>query len=219
VAADLKPLVPDLEAATLDELAQLPRNRLEAGTVLFRPGDEPSGFVLVLDGEIAVHLTGRSGREISLYEVAPGQTCVQTTLCLLGQVSYSAEAVAKTAVEIAVVPAGRFHRLLAESAGFRTFVFRSLGNRLSDVTGVLEQVAFVRIEARLAQELLRRAGGGEVATATHQELAAAIGSAREVISRRLEVLSRLNLVTLERGSVRILDRRGLVRVAETSDGM
>jgi CRP/FNR family transcriptional regulator len=219
VAADLKSLVPGLEAATLDELAQLPRSRLEAGTVLFRPGDEPSGFVLVLDGEIAVHLTGRSGREISLYEVAPGQTCVQTTLCLLGQVSYSAEAVAKTAVEIAVVPAGRFHRLLAESAGFRTFVFRSLGNRLSDVTGVLEQVAFVRIEARLAQELLRRAGGGEVATATHQELAAAIGSAREVISRRLEVLSRLNLVTLERGSVRILDRRGLVRVAETSDGM
>jgi len=219
VAADLKSLVPGLGPATLDELAQLPRHPLEAGTVLFRPGDEPSGFVLVLDGEIAVHLTGRSGREISLYEVEPGQTCVQTTLCLLGQVSYSAEAVAKTVVEVAIVPAGRFHRLLAESAGFRTFVFRSLGNRLSDVTGVLEQVAFVRIEARLAQELLRRAGGGEVAMATHQELAAAIGSAREVISRRLEVLSRLNLVSLERGSVRILDRRGLVRVAETSDGM
>lgn len=219
MAADLKSLVPGLEAATHDVLARLPRNRLEAGTVLFRPGDQPSGFVLVLDGEIAVHLTGRSGREISLYEVVPGQTCVQTTLCLLGQVSYSAEAVAKTAVDIVIVPSAQFHRLLAESAGFRTFVFRSLGNRLSDVTGVLEQVAFVRIEARLAQELLRRAGAGEVAAATHQELAAAIGSAREVISRRLEVLSRMNLVTLDRGAVRIVDRNGLVRVAESSDGM
>ncbi len=210
-------LVPGLEPATYTELARLPRRRLDDGTVLFRPGDEAAGFVLVLDGSIAVHLTGRSGREISLYEVAPGETCVQTTLCLLGQVSYSAEAVARTGIEIAIVPKPLFHRLLAESAGFRDYVFRSLGNRLADVTAVLEQVAFVKIESRLAQELLRRAGPDGVAVVTHQELAAAIGSAREVVSRRLDVLSRQQLVALERGQVRIVDRRGLIDLADISD--
>ena len=213
--ADL--LAPGLEPGTNAQLAQLPLRQLPEGSVLFRPGDEASGFVLVREGVIDVHLTGRSGREITLYEVEPGQTCVQTTLCLLGHVSYSAEAVARTPIRVAVVPAGMFHRLLGESAGFRDYVFRSLGNRLADVTNVLEQVAFVKIEARLAQELLKRAGADGVAAVTHQELAAAIGSAREVVSRRLEVLSKQQLVALERGLVRIVDRRGLIEMSEISD--
>lgn len=207
--------LPDgLDAATHEALAQLPLRQLPAGTVLFRPGEDASGFVLVRQGVIAVHLTGRSGREISLYDVAPGQTCVQTTLCLLGEVSYSAEAVARTPISLNVVPKPLFQRLLAESAPFRDFVFRALGARLSDVTNVLEQVAFVRIEARLAQELIRRAGPDGVVSATHQELAAAIGSAREVVSRRLEGLSKQQLVALERGQVRIVDRRKLGAMAE-----
>ena len=74
------------------------------GAILFRPGDEASGFVLVREGVIDVHLTGRSGREITLYTVEPGQTCVQTTLCLLGEVSYSAEAIAVTPIRVAIVP-------------------------------------------------------------------------------------------------------------------
>lgn len=210
-------LLLELDAAASAALAQLPSRQVPEGTVLFRPGEDAAGFVLVREGVVAVHLTGRSGREISLYEVAPGQTCVQTTLCLLGQVSYSAEAVAKTPTTLTIVPKGLFHRLLAESASFRDYVFRSLGNRLADVTNVLEQVAFVRIEARLAHELLRRAGADPVAVVTHQELAAAIGSVREVVSRRLEGLAKLQLVALDRGQVRILDRRGLTAMADNFD--
>jgi CRP/FNR family transcriptional regulator, anaerobic regulatory protein len=213
------PLAPGLEPEINAQLAQLPLRQLAEGSVLFRPGDEASGFVLVRDGVIDVHLTGRSGREITLYTVEPGQTCVQTTLCLLGQVSYSAEAIARTPIRVAIVPIAMFRRLLVESAGFRDFVFRSLGNRLADVTSVLEQVAFVKVEARLAQELLKRAGADGVAAVTHQELAAAIGSAREVVSRRLEVLSKQQLVTLERGLVRIVDRPGLVEMSEISDSL
>lgn len=206
--------LPEFDAVANAALAQLPLRQVPEGAVLFRPGDDAAGFVLVREGIVAVHLTGKSGRELSLYEVAPGQTCVQTTLCLLGQVSYSAEAVARTAVKLTIVPKSLFQRLLAESPAFRDFVFRALGDRLADVTNVLEQVAFVRIEARLAQELLRRAGGDSVVTATHQELAAAIGSVREVVSRRLEGLAKLQLVALDRGQVRIVDRRGLVEMAQ-----
>lgn len=216
--AQLAELIPGLEPETYAELSRLQPKRIAAGTVLFRPGDEAPGFVLVLDGTISVSLIGRSGREIELYGVAPGETCVQTTLCLLGHQVYSAEAVARTQMSLIIVPRGQFTRLIEGSSGFRNYVFRSFGTRLADVTAVLEQVAFVRIEARLAAELLKRAGHDGIARVTHQDLATAIGSAREVVSRRLEELSRQGLVALDRGLVRVTDRAGLREVAESSAG-
>lgn len=202
------------EADVADEIGRLPRHRLPAGSVLFRPGDEAQGFVLVSGGAVSVFLTGRNGREISLYDVGPGQTCVQTTLCLLGEAHYSAEARAATEVEIIVVPRGLFARWLDERPKFRTFVFRAFGARLAEVTAILEQVAFVKIEARLAAELLRRADAEGVVRLTHQELAVGIGSAREVISRRLEGLAREGLVSLDRGTVRIVRPDGLREIAD-----
>jgi len=85
-----------LDAETRRSIAALPRSNVPRGTVLFRPGDEPGGFLLVTDGVIDVYLVGRSGREMLLYEVGSGQTCIQTTLCLLGRQPYSGEAVART---------------------------------------------------------------------------------------------------------------------------
>jgi CRP/FNR family transcriptional regulator, anaerobic regulatory protein len=170
--------------------------------------------VMVSRGAVSVFLTGRNGREISLYDVRPGQTCVQTTLCLLGESHYSAEARAATEVEIIVVPRGVFARWLDERPKFRSFVFRAFGARLAEVTAILEQVAFVKIEARLAGELLRRADGEGVVRLTHQELAVGIGSAREVVSRRLESLARDGLVSLDRGTVRIVQRGELQEIAD-----
>jgi CRP/FNR family transcriptional regulator len=210
----IRELLDGLETETYAELERLPAHQVPAGAVLFRAGETATGFVLVLEGSISVSLTGPNGREIELYVVDPGQTCVQTTLCLLGEQVYSAEALARTAVRFLVVPRGQFARLLEQSTGFRTFVFRALGTRLADVTTVLEKVAFVRIEARLAVELLRRADAAGLVQATHHDLASSIGSAREVVSRRLEALARQGLVELERGVVRVPDRDRLQRFSE-----
>lgn len=215
----LEATIADIEPEAADALAALPVARMPAGAVLFRPGDDPPGFVVVLKGNVAVSLTGRSGREISLYDVEPGETCVQTTLCLLGDIAYTAEAVATTPLELIIVPRGQFQRLLDSSGAFRRYVFRSLGERLADVTVVLEQVAFVRIESRLAAEILRRVGTGDSARLTHQALASAIGSAREVVSRRLESLRKQGLLSLDRGRLRVLDRSRLERLAGDSEAV
>jgi CRP/FNR family transcriptional regulator, anaerobic regulatory protein len=209
-AAPIEAFEPDVAEA----IGRLPRHKLPAGSVLFRPGDEAQGFVLVAGGAVSVFLTGRNGREIALYDVGPGQTCVQTTLCLLGGSHYSAEARATSDVEIIVVPRGVFTRWVDERPKFRGFVFRAFGARLAEVTAILEQVAFVKIEARLAAELLRRADAEGVVRLTHQELAVGIGSAREVISRRLESLARDGLVSLDRGTVRIVRRNDLLEIAD-----
>lgn len=203
-----------LDGDTRIKLEKLPRTTLEPGSVLFRPGDEALGFVLVNSGRVGVYLTGRSGREILLYTVEPGETCVQTTLGILGGQHYTGEAIAETAVEMVVVPRPLFMELMESSPGFRRFVFRAFADRMADVTRVLEQVAFVRIEQRLAGLLLQRAGDGDVVPLTHQQIATAIGSAREVVSRRLEALRSKGMVTMDRGAIRVADRSGLRRIAE-----
>ena len=199
-----------LDPAARDRLSRLSLTAVGEGTVLFRPGDEAKGFVLVKAGRVAVYLTGRSGREILLYTVEAGETCIQTTLGILGGQRYSAEGIAETPVEMTIIPRGLFMDLMESSHGFRRFVFRAFAERMGDVTRVLEQVAFVRIEERLAGLLVERADQAGVVHLTHQQIATAIGSAREVVSRRLEALAAKGLVDLDRGQIRIADRRRLV---------
>jgi CRP/FNR family transcriptional regulator len=208
-------------AAVLDSVSRVALERLKphlikAGTVLFRPGDTPFGFVLAISGRINVYLNSRAGRELLLYSIDPGQTCVQTTLGLLGSQPYSGEAIAEGDVVAVVVPPEVFAQLLTESDGFRRFVFKAFADRLGEMTSLLEMVAFVKVEIRLAQWLLGHGEGTEIRT-THSEIASAIGSAREVVSRRLEALSRRGIVSLERGVVRILSFDELRRIASEPD--
>lgn len=200
-------------AAALDRLAPM---EVPAGAVLFRPGETVKGFVIVLRGRVEVYLTGLSGREILLYEVTPGQSCVQSTLGLLGGEDYSGEAVAVLPSEIVLVPRDIFLRLMDDDPGFRGFVFAAFAARLQSMMHLLDRVAFQRIETRLAQCLLARATGGEI-KATHAEIAVMIGTAREVVSRRLDALARRGIVALARGQVRIVDAGALREIADLAE--
>jgi len=205
--------LPPLGAAAAARLDALAPMEVPEGAVLFHPGETVKGFVIVLRGRIEVYLTGLSGRAILLYEVNPGQSCVQSTLGLMGGEDYSGEAVARTACEIVLVPRDIFLRLMDDDPGFRGFVFAAFATRLQSMMHLLDRVAFQRIETRLAQCLLARAEDGRI-KATHAEIAVMIGTAREVVSRRLDALARRGIVALERGVVRILDAETLADLAE-----
>lgn len=208
------------QAPDLSGLPQDCRSRLEAlrpvrlprGTLMFRPGDAAQGFVVVLEGRVEVFLTGPTGREILLYAVEPGQSCVQTTLGLMGGEDYTGEAMAATEVSAVVIPRPLFLRLMDESAAFRGFVFTAFATRMQTMMHVLERVAFQRVESRLASTLLAMAEANEV-TATQADLATRIGSAREVVSRRLDQFARRGWVRTDRGRVRLLDLGSLRRIA------
>lgn len=203
---------PHLSPDARRRLGALSAQHLPKGAVLFRPGDMVSGFPLVLTGRVEVFLTGASGREILLYAVEPGQSCVQTTLGLLGDEPYSAEAITATASEIVAIPRPLFLSLMDEDRSFRTHVIQTFARRMHEVTRLLEHVAFCRVEARLARALLDSARDGTV-QATHAELAARIGSAREVITRRLDAFARDGLVEVDRGVVRLCDAETLRQLA------
>ncbi len=190
---------------------------LPRGAIVFRPGDSVQGYALVLSGRIDVSLTGPTGREIMLYSVAPGQSCIQTTLGLLAGDDYSAEAVASVETEMVLVPRALFLSLVDGSAAFRALVFAAFADRMQTMMQLLEKVAFQKVETRLAERLLALAPENGTIHLTHADLAGQVGSAREVVSRRLERWARSGWVSVGRGTITVQDRAALSALA--SDGL
>jgi CRP/FNR family transcriptional regulator len=187
--------------------------RLKRGTSVFRPGDAASQWLMVLAGRVRVSLVAETGREIVLYRVTPGESCVLTTSCLLADKPQSAEAVVEDDAEAALIDAGAFRRLIADSAPFRDAVLSSYAERLADLVMVLEDTAFHGLPQRLSRILLARAANG-VAVVTHQDLAAELGTAREVVTRTLNAFARDGLVTLSRGEIALRDVARIQALAE-----
>lgn len=204
-----------LEPANLKTLRENAKvAALPAGTPLFRGGDLSLNYLLVLDGQVRVQKVAESGREIVLYRVEPGQSCVLTTACLLSDIPYGAEGVAESDLTAVVIPSASFHRLMAASEVFRRFVFAAYSTRLSELLCLIEEVAFGRIDKRLAGFLVERCGDGAILRATHQELAVELGTAREVISRQLKDFERRGWVELARGSLTLKNRAALESLKE-----
>lgn len=207
---ELAPLTP-AEQKLITERAQIVS--LPAQTTVFAPGLPAENFLLLLEGTVRVQQVSANGREIVLYRVAGGESCIMTTACLLSGDTYNAEGVTETPVKAVAVPKATFEDLMARSADFRRFVFSHYASRITDLLHVVEEVAFERIDKRLAQRLLDLTNAEGRLGATHQELAVELGTAREVVSRHLKEFQRRGWLALTRGLVHVTDRQSLERLA------
>ncbi|CAA7615995.1 Crp/Fnr family transcriptional regulator [Magnetospirillum sp. UT-4] len=205
----------DPEGARMLETAQRTVT-IPAGTVVFQDGSECANYVLVMDGSVRVQKVAENGREIVLYRVERGQSCVLTTNCLIAREDYAAQGIAETEVRALVLPAPSFRALLGRSEVFRDFVFSAYASRIADLLMLIEEVAFGRVDVRLAAWLRQHADGEGWIRATHQDIATELGTAREVVSRQLKEFERRGWVELHRGKLSVRDRAGL---ASLSDGM
>lgn len=202
------PVLAQLPPERLRELAaEAPLQRVPAGTVLFEPGTRCEGFPLVVDGSVRVSASSEGGREIVLYRVTPGEGCILSGGCLLGHDSYRARGLAETDVTLARIPPLLFQSLLVQSEPFRRFVFDMYGTRLAEVMELLEEVAFRKLDTRLARLLVQR---GPVIETTHQALADELGSVRVFVSRLLRSFEERGWVLLERERVTVTDPQALV---------
>lgn len=183
-----------------------------AGSTIFAPGKTNDSLLLLITGTVRVQQTSESGREIVLFRVQAGDSCVMTTASLLGHHDHSAEGIAETEVTAAAIPRAVFDEMLGTSAGFRRFVFDAYGRRMADLFLTIEEIAFRRVDIRLAQRLLDLAKDGRL-KATHAQLATELGTAREVVSRQLAEFQRRGWVELSRGDIRLVDRAGLEELA------
>ncbi len=182
--------------------------RFKAGERLFAPGDLAGSWVAIERGRVRVSLLARSGREVRLYRIGAGESCLLTTSSLIGDEPSPAEGFAETDVEAWLVSKATFDRLIAEDPDFQRDVLRNYANRDADLVVTMQDVLFRAIPERLARTLLARESQGIVA-ATHQEIASDLGSAREVVSRVLQRFEREGLIAIERGRIVIRDPEAL----------
>jgi CRP/FNR family transcriptional regulator len=205
------PVFAQMPAQRLDALlAACPVRRLPAGVTVFEPDMPCEGFPLVLDGSIRVSKSSPSGREIVLYRVSPGEGCILSGGCLLGHTDYAARGVTESESTVLRIPPAQFQDLMVHFPAFRRFVFDMYGARLAEVMEVVEEVAFKRLDTRLAQLLVQR---GPVINATHQALADELGSVRVIVSRLLRGFEERGWVKLERERVTVADPRALAAFA------
>lgn len=195
------------------DTASMSAMHIPRGTTLFTPGQDCAGFVVLKSGSIKVMLTGESGREIVLYRVQPGEVCLQTFGCLVNHTPYAAEGVAETDLELEVVPAGSFQQRIVEDGEFRAALFSAVAARFADMERLVEDVVLTGFEARLARTLLRLADGAGAIGATHEDLAAEMGSGRAAVTRGLAAFARAGLVEPGRGSIHLTDAAGLQKIA------
>jgi CRP/FNR family transcriptional regulator len=200
------PALRGVPAPLAAELGRLQSLTLPAGCVMFDVGTACSGFPLLLAGEIRVQTIGANGRMLHLYRVIPGGSCVITQSCLLGRRNYNAQGSARSEVELCMLPAALFNALLGAHPPFREFVFALFGERLIELMAIVDEVAFKRLDQRLARLLLER---GPRLRTTHQALADDLGSVREIVTRLLRQFADEGLVELARESIQIRDSNAL----------
>ena len=205
------PMLRELPAADQGELlAAASVMQLPAGTVVFDENQPCQGFPLLLSGNIRVIKAAPSGRELQLYRVMPGESCILTSSCLLGNTRYHARGIAEQALEMVLLPATAFHTLLGKQEAFRSYVFHLFSDRLTDLMQLVSAVAFQKLDQRLAMLLVSRPSPIHT---THQALADELGSAREIVSRLLKGFAEQGWVKLGREQIDITDAAALKRFA------
>jgi CRP/FNR family transcriptional regulator len=182
-----------------------------AGTILLRPGETSPDFVLIAAGRVRVCQRAKSGREIVLYRVCGGEVCLLTLGNLCGDTTYFAEAVAEERVLTIVIGRSSLEQAFARSEAFRRFLYAALSRRLSGLMDLIGQIAFQRLDARLAGLLLRLFDGcrPDLLHMTHQELAQELGTSREVVSRILKEFELGGIIRLHRGSIELLSPQAM----------
>lgn len=179
--------------------------RIPANKDVFVEGDQVEAIALLISGVVRVYKIGETGREITLYRFGHGESCILTANAILSNKSFPAIATVEKAAEAVMIPADAFRDWVKRHDLWREFVFDLLSDRLSTVMAVVDEVVFQRMDRRVASLLLAKSKTQHPIRITHQEIAAELGSSREVISRLLEDFSQEGLIESRRGMVEILD--------------
>ena len=185
--------------------------RIPKGEYVFLEGDECKHLALILSGTVRVYKPAENGREITLYRLGAGESCVLTASCIFERNNFPAIAVTEEEVEAAVVPSHVFRTWINTHEIWRGYVFNLLSRRLSGIIATLEEVAFRSMDMRIAEFLIKlcERDGNDLKT-THQYIAMELGTSREVVSRILKHFEAEKILSLGRGVITLLDQEGLI---------
>lgn len=185
--------------------------RIEVGQPICDQGAQCNHLALVISGAARVYKLGETGREITLYRIGPGESCILTASCIISGRPFPAFAVCEEPIQALAVRRSEVARWTNTFPVWRDYLFGLINDRLGDVISVVEEIAFRRVDRRLADYLLQRTrgnGNGDLRI-THQAIASDLGTSREVISRILKDFEHQGLISVSRGFLQLRDISGL----------
>ena len=181
------------------------------GSLIYSPEHECLGLIKVLSGDIRAFMLSEEGREVALYHVRESGIDLLSASCVINQITFDTQMVADSDCKLLILPAVCLVRLKQNNLAPRCFIYEKLGERFSDVMKLMQTMLFTRIDKRIAALLLE--SGKDELHITHEGIAGAINSSREVVSRTLKEMERKSLIRLGRGRIIITDRTALEEMA------
>ncbi|HKK10854.1 MAG TPA: Crp/Fnr family transcriptional regulator [Bacteroidales bacterium] len=181
-----------------------PFKDLPTDTVILEEQSYIKEVPIVVEGRIKVRKMDESGREIILYHINPGESCILSITSCINNKPSNAEAITETETKIIAIAAKEVTEWMDEYKSWRAFVMKLYYSRLDELLSLVDNIAFKQIDFRLYEKLktYQQSQGNEIKI-THQQLAYELGTAREVVSRLLKQLEKKNLIHLERGVIKI----------------
>ena len=176
--------------------------KISANVLVKLEGDECQDFVLMLSGEKRIYKIGGSSREITLYEIGPGDICVLNASCILSNTKLPANAATTSETEVLLLPSKHFLDLIARYEEMRTFVHSHINAGMNSIMSLVSEIVFGKMDERLINYLIEKSENNSLKR-THQLIAQDLGTSREVVSRLLKDFERQGLVLLSRNFIQL----------------
>ena len=213
---DFFPMWDKLEAAQRRTLENAAGQRSVRKGEIIHSGDmECTGLYLVVSGQLRAYILSEEGREISIYRLFPRDICLFSASCIMQSIQFDVSIQAEKDSKVWVIPPEVFKGLMESSVPVANYTNQLMASRFSEVMWRMEQIMWQSFDQRLAAFLLEESDLEEtpVLKLTHEKIANHLGSAREVVTRMLRYFQEEGLVRLARGTVELLDRKGLEALA------
>ena len=175
-------------------------------------GAECTGVILIVTGSLRVYILSEDGKEITLYRLFPGDTCILSASCVLNSITFDVFIDAEEDSECVIVGGCAYEDVSKRIPAVKIFTYETALSRFSDVMWVMQQILFMSMDKRLAIFLLDEASknGSDTVKLTHEQIAKYMGSAREVVSRMLKYFSSEGLISTSRAEgIHINDKKRL----------
>jgi CRP/FNR family transcriptional regulator len=190
--------------------------KIDKGTVLFRPGDNCQTFLILCTGSIRVEMTAKSGRDVTLYRISPTESCILTTSALINSELYYAQGVAESDITAIALSTENFNKAIQVSKVFVQYVLSGYANRVSSVIKLVDRMATKNVMLDVSRYLVENIDENFVVALTQTQIANEVGTAREVVGRKLQTLEAEGIVALKRGAINVVDIAALKKHAQLS---
>lgn len=176
------------------------------GDVILNENAYIKSVPIVISGSMRVMRTDDDGRELLLYYIKSGESCIMSFLGGLHDDTSKVKAIAEEAAEVLFVPVDKVREMIKEFPEWTEYIFRLYHKKFEELLAVINDVAFKKLDERLLDFLKKKCelSGEKTIHITHEQIAIELGSARVVISRLLKHMEDLNLIELGRNKITLL---------------